>query len=136
MRLLLSLIFLISIKVHSNEKILAGKSLICAYGKNKDVYEVYLFFNKYFISNFLFLENHKFRIRENEKKTYSLSSDFINILPFKIHRKSLEVIDIEYDKIIGSCQLSPTHKQAINFMKDFKKRSQEIYNNNLDALEA
>ena len=67
---------LLSTNVFSGNN-LAGKGLICAYGKNKDVYEAYLFFSKNYISKFLFLEDHKFRIRENEKRNYSTTSEYI-----------------------------------------------------------
>ena len=56
MKLLICLLFFVSFNNFSYENQLSGKSLICAYGKNKNVYEAYLFFNKNFVSKFLFLE--------------------------------------------------------------------------------
>ena len=66
------LLLLILFSSLANSKSPEGKGLICAYGKNKDVYEAYLFFNKQYISKFLFLENNTFKIRQNEKRNYSL----------------------------------------------------------------
>jgi hypothetical protein len=122
------------VSVFSNNN-LAGKGLICAYGKNKDVYEAYLFFNNNYISKFLFLEKNKFRIRENEKRNYSVTNEFINLLPFKIYKKSLQVLDTEFDKIIGTCNLVNTHKEATNFMNKFKTESQESYDKALKGYE-
>ena len=134
LQFLLIILFFIPISAFSDNN-LAGKGLVCAYGKNKDVYEAYLFFSKNYISNFLFLEKNKFRIRENEKRKYSITNEYINLLPFKIHRKNLQVLDTEFDKIIGTCNLVNTHKEAINFMKKFKTESQESYNKTLKGYE-
>ena len=66
MKFLLILLILFSTQVYSNST--EGKGLICAYGKNKDIYEAYLFFNKKYISKFLFLENYKFRRNKMKKE--------------------------------------------------------------------
>ena len=105
-----------------------GKGLICAYGKNKDVYEAYLFFNKKYISKFLYLENYKFSIKQNEKRSYSITKDFINLIPFKIHKKNLLVIDTEFNKIIGSCKIVSSHNKTMEMMYQLKN----MYQNEID----
>ena len=47
---------------------LEGKALICSYGKNLTNHEIYLFYKNSYASKYLFLENHNFKIRTNEKK--------------------------------------------------------------------
>ena len=98
MKLLICLFFFVSFNNFSYENQLSGKSLICAYGKNKNVYEAYLFFSKNFVSKFLFLEKNSFKIRENEKRSYFVTKKFINFLPFKIDRMNSQVIDTEFNK--------------------------------------
>ena len=105
-----------------------GKGLICAYGKNKDIYEAYLFFNKKYISKFLYLENYKFSIKQNEKRSYSITKDFINLIPFKIHKKNLLVIDTEFNKIIGSCKIVSSHNKTMEMMYQLKN----MYQNEID----
>ena len=68
MKYLLILLILFSTQAYSKSP--DGKGLICTYGKNKDIYEAYLFFNEKYISMFLFLENNKFSVRQNEKRNY------------------------------------------------------------------
>tara|TARA_A100001011_G_scaffold360126_1_gene407178 strand:+ start:770 stop:1174 length:405 start_codon:yes stop_codon:yes gene_type:complete len=126
MKYLLILLILFSTQVYSNSP--EGKGLICAYGKNKDIYEAYLFFNKKYISKFLFLENYKFRIKQNEKRSYSITNDFINLLPFKIHKKNLLVIDTEFNRIIGNCQIVSTHNKTMELMYQLKN----MYQNKVD----
>ena len=126
MKYLLILLILFSTKVYSNSP--EGKGLICAYGKNKDIYEAYLFFNKKYISKFLFLENYKFRIKQNEKRSYSITNDFINLFPFKIHKKNLLVIDTEFNRIIGNCQIVSTHNKTMELMYQLKN----MYQNKID----
>lgn len=128
------LILLILFSIHANTKSPEGKGLICAYGKNKDVYEAYLFFNKKYISKFIFLENNKYKIRQNEKRNYSLTNDFINLLPFKIHRKNLQVIDTEFNKIIGSCEVVNSHSEAVEFMHQLKNIYQLKIDENLGII--
>ena len=125
MKLLICLLFFVSFYNFSHENQLSGKSLICAYGKNKNVYEAYLFFSKKFVSKFLFLENNSFKIRENEKRSYFVTKKFINFLPFKIDRMNLQVIDTEFNKTIGSCFQVNSHQQANNFMDQFKLKTQK-----------
>ena len=105
-----------------------GKGLICAYGKNKDVYEAYLFFNKKYISKFLYLENYEFIIKQNEKRSYSMTNNFINLIPFKIHKKNLMVIDTEFNKIIGSCKIVSNHNKTMELMYQLKN----MYQNKID----
>ena len=126
MKYLLILLTLFSIQAYSKSP--EGKGLICAYGKNKDVYEAYLFFNKKYISNFLFLENYKFSIKQNEKRSYSITNDFINLLPFKIHKKNLLVIDTEFNRIIGNCQIVSSHNKTMELMYQLKNK----YQNKID----
>ena len=126
MKYLLILLILFSTQVYSNSP--EGKGLICTYGKNKDIYEAYLFFNKKYISKFLFLENNKFSIRQNEKRDYSVTNDFINLLPFKIHKKNLLVIDTEFNRIIGSCQIVSSHNKTMELMYQLKN----MYQNKID----
>ena len=126
MKYLLILLILFSTQVYSNST--EGKGLICAYGKNKDIYEAYLFFNKKYISKFLFLENYKFRIKQNEKRSYSITNNFINLLPFKIHKKNLLVIDTEFNRIIGNCQIVSSHNKTMELMYQLKN----MYQNKID----
>ena len=134
LQFLFIILFLISTSVFSGNNF-AGKGLICAYGKNKDVYEAYLFFSKNFVSKFLFLEKNSFKIRENEKRSYFVTKKFINFLPFKIDRMNLQVIDTEFNKTIGSCFQVNSHQQANNFMDQFKLKTQKEYNKTLKGHE-
>ena len=93
---------------------ISGKSLICKYGK-KEIYEAYLFYKKKYISKYLFRK--RYRIRNNEKRAYNLTSDHINIKPL-INQTNLEVLDTEFDVIIGNCEIYNNHEAAINFMKE------------------
>ena len=126
MKYFIILLIFFSTQVYSKSP--EGKGLICAYGKNKDIYEAYLFFNKSYISRFLFLENNKLRIRQNEKRNYSITNDFINLLSFKIHQKNLLVIDPVFNRIIGNCKIVSNHKKAMEFMDQLK----DIYQNKID----
>ena len=126
MKFLLILLTLFSTQTYSKSP--EGKGLICAYGKNKDVYEAYLFFNKKYISKFLYLENYKFSIKQNEKRSYSITKDFINLIPFKIHKKNLLVIDTEFNKIIGSCKIVSSHNKTMEMMYQLKN----MYQNEID----
>ena len=126
MKYLLILLTLFSTQAYSKSP--EGKGLICAYGKNKDVYEAYLFFNKKYISKFLYLEDYIFSIKQNEKRSYSVTNDFINLIPFKIHKKNLLVIDTEFNKIIGSCQKVNSHKKTMELMYQLKN----MYQNKID----
>ena len=127
LQFLFIILFLISTSVFSGNNF-AGKGLICAYGKNKDIYEAYLFFNKKYISKFLYLENYKFSIKQNEKRSYSITKDFINLIPFKIHKKNLLVIDTEFNKIIGSCKIVSNHNKTMEMMYQLKN----MYQNEID----
>ena len=126
MKFLLILLTLFSTLAYSKSP--EGKGLICAYGKNKDVYEAYLFFNKKYISKFLYLENYIFSIKQNEKRNYSITNDFINLIPFKIHKKKLLVIDTEFNKIIGSCKIVSSHNKTMEMMYQLKN----MYQNKID----
>ena len=132
MKYLLILLILFSTQAYSISP--NGKGLICTYGKNKDIYEAYLFFNKKYISMFLFLENNKFSIRKNEKRNYSVTNGFINLLPFKIHKKNLQVINTEFNRIIGSCELVNSHDKAMEFMHQIKKMYQNKIDKNIGIL--
>ena len=126
MKFLLILLTLFSTLAYSKSP--EGKGLICTYGKNKDVYEAYLFFNKKYISKFLYLENYRYSIKQNEKRSYSITNDFINLIPFKIHKKNLLVIDTEFNKIIGSCQIVSNHNKTMELMYQLKN----TYQNKID----
>ena len=126
MKYLLILLILFSTQAYSKSP--EGKGLICAYGKNKDIYEAYLFFNKKYISKFLYLENYKFSIKQNAKRSYSITKDFINLIPFKIHKKNLLVIDTEFNKIIGSCKIVSSHNKTMEMMYQLKN----MYQNEID----
>ena len=104
---------------------------MCAYGKNKDVYEAYLFFNKKYISKYIFLENNEFKIRQNEKRNYTITNDFINLLGFKIHKKNLLVIDTGFNRIVGSCEIVNNHGKAVEFMRYLKNIYQIKIDKNL-----
>ena len=132
MKYLIILLILFSTQAYSKSP--DGKGLICTYGKNKDIYEAYLFFNEKYISMFLFLENNKFSVRQNEKKNYSVTNDFINLLPFKIHKKNLQVINTEFNRIIGSCEIANSHDNANEFMYQIKKMYQNKIDKNLGIL--
>ena len=126
MKFLLILLTLFSTLAYSKSP--EGKGFICAYGKNKDVYEAYLFFNKKYISKFLYLENYRYSIKQNEKRSYSITNDFINLIPFKIHKKNLLVIDTEFNKIIGSCKIVSSHNKTMEMMYQLKN----MYQNEID----
>ena len=132
MKYLLILLILFSTQVYSRSP--EGKGIICAYGKNKDVYEAYLFFNKKYISKFLFLEKNKFTIRQNEKRNYSMTNNYINLLPFKIHKKKLQIIDTEFNRIIGSCEIFKSHNKAMEFMHQLKNMYQNKIDKNLGII--
>ena len=126
MKYLLILLIFVTTQVYSKSP--EGKGLICAYGKNKDVYEAYLFFKKKYISKFLYLENYIYSIKKNEKRSYSITNNFINLIPFKIHKKNLLVIDTEFNKIIGSCQIVSSHNKTMELMYQLKN----MYQNKID----
>ena len=126
MKFLLILLTLFSTQAYSKSP--EGKGLICAYGKNKDVYEAYLFFKKKYISKFLYLENYIYSIKKNEKRSYSITNNFINLIPFKIHKKNLLVIDTEFNKIIGSCKIVSSHNKTMELMYQLKN----MYQNEID----
>ena len=132
MKYLIILLILFSTQAYSKSP--DGKGLICTYGKNKDIYEAYLFFNEKYISMFLFLENNKISIRQNEKRNYSVNNDFINLLPFKIHKKNLQVINTEFNRIIGSCEIVNSHEKAMEFMHQIKNKYQNKIDKNLGIL--
>ena len=96
--------------------------------KKKNIYETYLFYEKKYISKYLFLENDTYKVRENEKRNYSINKNFINIKPFIINKESLKIIDTEFNRIIGNCEIVNSHKKAINFMNELKN----IYQNRID----
>lgn len=125
MKYLLILLLLFSSQSFTNS--IDGKGFICAFGK-KNIYESYLFYEKKYISKYLFLEKGSYKIRENEKRNYSITKNFINIKPFLINQESLKIIDTEFNRIIGSCEIVNSHNKAINFMHELKN----IYQNKID----
>ena len=78
------LVFLIAIfiKPAFSMNNLEGKALICSYGKNLTNHEIYLFYKNRYASKYLFLENHNFKIRTNEKRKYYLSKKKFNSKTF------------------------------------------------------
>ena len=126
MKYLLILIILFSTKVYSKSP--EGKGLICAFGKKGNFYETYLFYEKKYISKYLFLNNDTYEVRKNEKRNYSITSNYITIKPFLINKKSLKIIDTEFNRIIGSCEVVDSHKKAIEFIHQLK----DIYQNKID----
>ena len=126
MKYLLILIILFSTQSHSKSPI--GKSLICVFGKKKNFYETYLFYENKYISKYLFLENDIYKVRKNEKRKYSITKYFINMHPFLIDRKNLTIIDTELNRIIGRCEKIDNHNKAIEFIYQLKN----IYQNRID----
>ena len=124
------LVFLIAIfiKPAFSMNDLEGRALICSYGKNLTNHEIYLFYKNRYASKYLFLENHNFKIRTNEKRKYYLSKKNLTLKPFKINLVSLTVFDMEYNKTIGKCRIVKSHKLANNFMINHKIKSQKKYN--------
>ena len=108
---------------------LEGRALICSYGKNLTNHEIYLFDKNSYTSKYLFLENHNFKIRTNEKKKYYLSKKDLTLKPFKINLERLTVFDMEFNKTIGKCKIVDNYKIADNFMLNHKTKSQNKYNN-------
>ena len=126
MKYLLVLIILFSTQLYSKSPI--GKSMICVFGKKKNFYETYLFYEDKYISQYLFLENDIYKVRKNEKRKYSVSKNFINMNPFLIDRKKLTIIDTEFNRIIGKCKVVDSHNKAIEFIHELK----DIYQNRID----
>ena len=126
MKYLLIIFILLSTQAYSRSP--EGKGLICAFGKKRNIYETYLFYEKKYISKYIFLEKDTYKIRNNEKRNYSLTKNFINIKPFIINKKSLKIIDTEFNRIIGSCEIVDSHTKAIEFIKQLKN----IYQNKID----
>ena len=106
------LVFLIAIFIRPAFSMndLEGKALICSYGKDLTNHEIYLFYKNRYASKYLFLENHNFKIRTNEKRKYYLSEKNLTLKPFKIYLASLTVFDMEFNKTIGKCKIVVNHK--------------------------
>ena len=126
MKYLLILLLFFSAQTYSKSP--EGKGLICAFGEKRNIYETYLFYEKKYVAKYLFLEKDTYKIRENEKRNYFISKNFININPFIISKKTLKIIDTEFNRIIGSCEIVNSHKKAIKFMHQLKS----IYQNKID----
>ena len=93
---------------------LEGRALICSYGKNLANHEIYLFYKNSYASKYLFLENHVFKIRTNEKRKYYLSKKNLTLKPFKINLDNLTVFDMEFNKTIGKCKIANKKKMKVN----------------------
>ena len=106
------------------ENTLRGKGLICNYGLEKEIYEAYLFYQKKYVSKYIFLEKDTYKIRENEKRNYKTSKNYIEIKPFIINRKNFNVIDTEFKRIVGSCKIIANHKNTIKFMHELRDKRQ------------
>ena len=123
MKIYLCILFFFINQVFSKSTI-NGKGLICNYGSESDIYEAYLFYEKKYVSKYLFLEKDTYKIRENEKRSYDNSKNYIEIRPFKIDKKNFNVIDTEFEQIIGNCRIIKTHKKAMKFMQELRKKRQ------------
>ena len=126
MKYLIILLISLATKAYSNSP--EGKGLICAFGKKGNIYETYLFYDKKYISKYLFLEKDIYKVRKNEKRNYFITKNYIDIKPFIIIKKSLKVIDTEFNRIIGSCKIVNTHGEANKFMHHLK----DIFQNEMD----
>ena len=123
MKIYLCILFFSLNQVFANNTI-SGKGLICNYGSDEDMYEVYLFYEKKYISKYLFLEKDTYKIRENEKRNYDITKNYIELKPFKINKKNFNVIDTEFKKIIGNCETITTHDKAMEFIQELKNKKQ------------
>ena len=103
--------------------------------ERKEIFTKLTYFIKKYISKYLFLEKDTYRIRNNEKRAYNLTSDHINIKPFLIDKTNLEVLDTEFDVIIGNCEIYNNHETAINFMKELSNKMQKAINDSLGRKE-
>ena len=132
MKYLLILLIFFSTQVFSKSP--EGKGLICAFGEKRNVYETYLFYEKKYISKYLFLEKDTYKVRENEKRNYSINKNFINIKPFIINKKSLKITNTEFNRIIGSCEIVNSHNKAIEFIHQIKNIYQKKIDENLGRI--
>lgn len=123
MKIYLCILFFSLNQVFANNTI-SGKGLICNYGSDEDMYEVYLFYEKKYVSKYLFLEKDTYKIRENEKRNYDITKNYIELKPFKINKKNFNVIDTEFKKIIGNCETTTTHDKAMEFIQELKNKKQ------------
>ena len=123
MKIYLCILFFSLNQVFANNTI-SGKGLICNYGSDEDMYEVYLFYEKKYVSKYLFLEKDTYKIRENEKRNYDITKNYIEVKPFKINKKNFNVIDTEFKKIIGNCETITTHDKAMEFIQELKNKKQ------------
>ena len=123
MKIYLCILFFSLNQVFANNT-LSGKGLICNYGSDEDMYEVYLFYEKKYVSKYLFLEKDTYKIRENEKRNYDITKNYIELKPFKINKKNFNVIDTEFKKIIGNCETITTHDKAMKFIQELKNKKQ------------
>ena len=112
MKYLIFLIF-IFIKPAFSVNDLEGRALICSYGKNLTNHEIYLFYKNSYASKYLFLENHNFKIRTNEKRKYYLSKNDLTLKPFKINLEHLTVLIWNLIKLLESVKLLITIRQLI-----------------------
>ena len=132
MKYLLILLIFFSTQVFSKSP--EGKGLICAFGEKRNVYETYLFYEKKYISKYLFLEKDTYKVRKNEKRNYFTTKNFINIKPFIINKKSLKIINTEFNRIIGSCEIVNSHNKAIEFIHQIKNIYQKKIDENLGRI--
>jgi len=126
MKYLLILLILFSTQTYSKSP--EGKGLICTFGEKRNIYETYLFYEKKYISKYIFLEKDIYKVRKNEKRNYFTTKNFINIQPFIINKENLQIIDTEFNRIVGSCEKVSSHKKAIDFIYQLKN----IYQNKID----
>lgn len=132
MKYLLIILLLFSAQTYSKNP--KGKGLICAFGKKRNIYETYLFYEKKYISNYIILEKDIYKVKKNEKKNYSVTKNFIDIKPFIINKKNLTIVDTEFNKIVGSCEIVNSHNKAIEFIHQLKKIYQYKIDKNLGKI--
>ena len=132
MKYLLILLILFSTQTYSKSP--EGKGLICTFGEKRNIYETYLFYEKKYISKYIFLENDTYKVRKNEKRNYFITKNFINIKPFIINKKSLKITNTEFNRIIGSCEIVNSHNKAIEFIHQIKNIYQKKIDENLGRI--
>ena len=132
MKYLFIMLILLSTQVYSKSP--QGKGVICAFGEKKNIYETYLFYEKKYISKYIFLENDTYKVRKNEKRNYSTTKNFINIKPFIINKESLKIINTEFNRVVGSCKIVNNHNKAIEFIYQLKNIYQYKIDKNLGII--
>ena len=87
------------------------------------MYEVYLFYEKKYISKYLFLEKDTYKIRENEKRNYNTTKNYIELKPFKINKKILMLLIQNSKKLSEIVKLSQHMIKLWNLYKNLEIRN-------------